>query len=63
VKNKQEQQLLQADRPMIDYFLILKENNSHSTNELQAKLRSINGVVAIFEFNHEEFELIDYLTS
>jgi hypothetical protein len=48
---------------MIDYFLILKENNSHSTNELQAKLRSINGVVAIFEFNHEEFELIDYLTS
>ena len=25
VKNKQEQQLLQADRPMIDYFLVLKE--------------------------------------
>lgn len=63
VKNKQEQQLLQADRPMIDYFLILKENNSHPMNELQTKLRSINGVVAIFEFNHEEFELIDYLTS
>jgi hypothetical protein len=63
VKNKQEQQLLQADRPMIDYFLILKENNSHPINELQTKLRSINGVVAIFEFNHEEFELIDYLTS
>jgi hypothetical protein len=63
VKNKQEQHLLQADRPMIDYFLILKENNSHPINELQTKLRSINGVVAIFEFNHEEFELIDYLTS
>lgn len=63
VKNKQEQQLLQADRPMIDYFLILKENNSHPSTELQTKLRSINGVVAIFEFNHEEFELIDYLTS
>jgi hypothetical protein len=63
VKNKQGQQLLQADRPMIDYFLILKENNSHPLNELQTKLRSINGVVAIFEFNHEEFELIDYLTS
>ena len=63
VKNKQEQQLLQADRPMIDYFLILKENNSHPATSLQTKLRSINGVVAIFEFNHEEFELIDYLTS
>jgi len=63
VKNKQEQHLLQADRPMIDYFLILKENNSHPINELQTKLRSINGVVAIFEFTHEEFELIDYLTS
>ena len=63
VKNKQEQQLLQTDRPMIDYFLILKENYSHPSAELQAKLRSINGVVAIFEFNHEEFELIDYLTS
>ncbi len=63
VKNKQEQQLLQTDRPMIDYFLILKENNSHPASVLQAKLRSINGVVAIFEFNHEEFELIDYLTS
>ena len=26
IKNKQDQLLLQADRPMIDYFLVLKDN-------------------------------------
>jgi len=63
VKNKQEQQLLQADRPMIDYFLVLKENFSHEPADLIDQLRKINGVVAVFEFNHEEFDILDYLTS
>ena len=63
IKNKQEQQHLYADRPMIDFFLVLKENFSHQPNELIEKLRNINGVVAVFEFNHQEFDILDYLTS
>jgi hypothetical protein len=63
VKNKQEQQLLQADRPMIDYFLVLKENFSHQPETLIEQLRAINGIVAVFCFNSEEFDILDYLTS
>ena len=39
IKNKQEQQHLYADRPMIDFFLVLKENFSHQPNELIEKLK------------------------
>lgn len=63
VKNKQEQQLLVSDRPMIDYFLILKENYSHPSADLQTKLRSSNGVVAVFEFDYQEFDTFEYLIS
>ena len=63
VKNKQEQQLLQADRPMIDYFLVLKENFSHKPETLIEQLRAINGIVAAFSFNSDEFDILDYLTS
>jgi cell division protein FtsX len=60
---KKEQQLLQADRPMIDYFLVLKENYSHEPATLIEKLRTINGIVAVFSFNSQEFDILDYLTS
>lgn len=63
IKNKQEQQLLQADRPMIDYFLVLKDNYSHQPDTLIEQLRGINGIVAIFSFNSKEFDILDYLTS
>lgn len=63
IKNKQEQQLLQADRPMIDYFFVLKENFSHEPDVLLEQLRKINGIVAVFTFDSEEFDIIDYLTS
>lgn len=63
IKNKQDQQLLQADRPMIDYFLVLKDNFSHKSEVLLEKLRKINGIVAVFSFNYEEFDILDYLTS
>jgi hypothetical protein len=63
IKNKQEQQLLQADRPMIDYFLVLKDNFSHDAAALLEQLRKINGIVAVFDFNYEEFDILDYLTS
>ena len=63
IKNKQDQQLLQADRPMIDYFLVLKDNFSHKSEVLLEQLRKINGIVAVFNFNYEEFDILDYLTS
>jgi len=63
IKNKQEQQLLQADQPMIDYFLVLKENYSHEPATLIEQLRTINGIVAVFSFNSQEFDILDYLTS
>ncbi|MEY4804929.1 MAG: hypothetical protein RL331_1450 [Bacteroidota bacterium] len=63
IKNKQDQQLLQADRPMIDYFLVLKDNFSHKSEVLLEHLRKINGIVAVFSFNYEEFDILDYLTS
>lgn len=63
IKNKQEQQLLQADRPMIDYFLVLKDNFSHDAAVILEQLRKINGIVAVFDFNYEEFDILDYLTS
>jgi hypothetical protein len=63
IKNKQDQQLLQADRPMIDYFLVLKDNFSHEASILIEQLRKINGIVAVFSFNYEEFDILDYLTS
>lgn len=63
IKNKQDQQLLQADRPMIDYFLVLKDNFSHESAVLLEQLRKTNGIVAVFDFNYEEFDILDYLTS
>ena len=63
IKNKQEQQHLQPDRPMIDFFLVLKDNFSHEPDALIEELRQINGIVAVFKFNYEEFDILDYLTS
>ncbi|MEN9968572.1 MAG: hypothetical protein RIR94_750 [Bacteroidota bacterium] len=63
IKNKQDQQLLQADRPMIDYFLVLKDNFSHEAAALLDQLRKINGIVAVFSFDYAEFDILDYLTS
>lgn len=63
VKNKQEQQLLHPERPMIDYFLVIKDNFVYEPAQLIEKLRAINGIVAVFSFNYEEFDTLDYLTS
>jgi hypothetical protein len=48
---------------MIDYFLVLKDNFSHDAAALLEQLRKINGIVAVFDFNYEEFDILDYLTS
>jgi hypothetical protein len=48
---------------MIDYFLVLRENYSFEKEILIQKIRKINGIVAVFDFPPDEFELIEYLTS
>ena len=63
IKNRQDQGLFQADRPMIDFFLVLRENFSFQREVLIQQLRKINGIVAVFDFPENEFELISYLTS
>ncbi len=63
VKNKQEQQLLHPERPMIDYFMVIKDNFVYESAQLMEKLRAINGIVAVFSFDYEEFDTLDYLTS
>jgi len=63
IKNKQEQGVFHVERPMIDYFLVLRENYSFEKEILIQKIRKINGIVAVFDFPPDEFELIEYLTS
>jgi hypothetical protein len=63
IKNKQENGVFHAERPMIDYFLVLRENYSFEKEILIQKIRKINGIVAVFDFPEEEFEMIAYLTS
>jgi hypothetical protein len=63
IKNKQEQGVFHPERPMIDYFLILRENFTFEKEVLMLKLRKINGIVAVFDFPTEEFDMIAYLTS
>ena len=63
IKNKQEQGVFHPERPMIDYFLVLRENFTFEKEVLMLKLRKINGIVAVFDFPAEEFDMIAYLTS
>lgn len=63
IKNKQDSGTFHAEKPMIDYFLVLRENFTEEKEKLMQTLRKINGLVAVFDFTAEEFELIDYLTS
>ena len=63
IKNKQEQGVFHPERPMIDYFFVLRENFTFEKEELILKLRKINGIIAVFDFPAEEFDMIAYLTS
>ena len=63
IKNKQEKGAFHAEHPMIDYFLVIRENYSFENGILLEKLRKINGIVAVFDFPVEDFDMIAYLTS
>ncbi len=63
IKNRQDAGVFQGERTMIDFFLVLRENFTMKKDEFMQKLRQINGLVAVFDFPPDDFELIEYLTS
>jgi hypothetical protein len=63
IKNKQENGAFQVEHPMIDYFFVARENYSFEKGILLEKLRKINGIVAVFDFPTDDFDMIAYLTS
>ena len=63
LKNKQENGVFYAEHAMIDYFVVVRENNSYKKGILLEKLRKINGIVAVFDFPEDNFDMIAYLPS
>ena len=61
IRNKQENKLLVSDKQFVDYFLCIRDNNSFESETLLSEMRNMNGVVAVFPLESEEFEFADYL--
>ena len=61
VKNKQKASTLFPQNDKLDFFLILRENYAHSTEDLILKLRNVNGIIAVFSFSSKDFEFSEYL--
>lgn len=62
IRNKQHHALMVSERPQIDYYLFIKELHDIEIEEILSKLRSINGISAVFDFSNEYIEATDYLT-
>ena len=61
IRNKQENKFMVSDKQYVDYFLCIQDNNSFEGETLLSEMRKINGVVAVFPLESEEFEFTDYL--
>lgn len=61
IRNRQENKLLVGDKQFIDYFLCIRDNNSFDEKTLLSEMRDMNGVVAIFPLESEDFDFTDYL--
>jgi hypothetical protein len=61
IRNKQENKFMVNDKQFVDYFLCIRDNNSFEGQTLLSEMRNINGVVAVFPLESEEFEFTDYL--
>jgi hypothetical protein len=60
IRNKQENKFMVNDKQYVDYFLCIQDNNSFEGETLLSEMRKINGVVAVFPLESEEFEFTDY---
>lgn len=61
IRNKQENKLLVGDKQFVDYFLCIRDNNSFDGETLLSEMRNMNGVVAVFPLDSEDFEFIECL--
>lgn len=61
IKNKQNNAFVKPDKSVMDYFLVIQENYVLTPAEIIRQLRGINGVVAVFEFESDEFDFIPFL--
>ena len=61
IRNKQENKLLVNEKQFIDYFLCIRDNNSFDEETLLSEMRNMNGVVAVFPLESEDFDFTDYL--
>ena len=61
IRNKQENKFMVNDKQFVDYFLCIRDNNSFEGQTLLSEMRNINGVVAVFPLESEQFEFTDYL--
>jgi len=61
VRNKQDNKLLVNDKPFVDYFLCVRDNNSFTQEKLLSILRNMNVIVAVFSVESEEIDFLDFL--
>ena len=63
IRNKQHHTLMVSERPQIDYYLFIKELHVIEIEEILSKLRSINGISAVFDFSNEYLYPVKKLTN
>jgi hypothetical protein len=61
IRNKQDNKFLVSDKPFVDYFLCIRDNNSFTEETLLTEMRNMNGVVAVFPLESEDIEFAEYL--
>ena len=61
IRNKQEGCLLLAEKPSIDYFLIMQDNYVINEIEMIENLRKMDCIIAVFNFSSKEFQMSEYL--
>ncbi len=61
IRNKQKNKFIVGEKQFIDYFLCIRDNNSFEDETLLSEMRNMNGVVAVFPLESEEFEFTDLL--
>ena len=61
IRNKQDNKFLVSDKPFVDYFLCIRDNNSFTEETLLSEMRNMNGVVAVFPLESEDVEFTEYL--
>lgn len=63
IRNKQDNRLLVNEKQFVDYFLCIQDNNSFTEEKLLSEMRNMNGIVAVFPLESDEFEFIEYLNN